>query len=272
MTFAVEALQFEFRAVDRVVFPPGKAGNVVRGAFGLALLDVAGEDAYERLFAPEAAKGPSGLGDPPRPFVFRAQQLDGRTVVPGDLLRLDVHLFYPLPEWVEWFERALVKAMVSGIGPGRGRAELADIARRRVEIPLAPETTSHLLVRFLTPTEIKEGGHILGRPDFPALFSRARDRVSTLRSLYGPGPLEIDFRAMAERSHAVRMTRCDVQHAAVERRSSRTGQTHPLGGFTGEAEYEGDPGEFVPFLRAAQWTGIGRQTVWGKGAIEIQAR
>jgi len=34
-------------------------------------------------------------------------------------------------------------------------------------------------------------------------------------------------------------------------------------------EYEGDLTEFVPYLRAARWTGVGRQTAWGKGAIEI---
>ena len=40
-----------------------------------------------------------------------------------------------------------------------------------------------------------------------------------------------------------------------------------LGGFVGEAEYEGDLTEFVPYLRAAHWTGVGRQTAWGKGAL-----
>jgi hypothetical protein len=37
----------------------------------------------------------------------------------------------------------------------------------------------------------------------------------------------------------------------------------------GEAQYEGDLAEFVPFLEAAQFTGVGRQTVWGKGQIEV---
>ena len=61
------------------------------------------------------------------------------------------------------------------------------------------------------------------------------------------------------------MTRCDIHHVETSRRSGRTGQIHSLGGFVGEAEYEGDLTEFVPYLRAAQWTGVGRQTAWGKG-------
>lgn len=65
------------------------------------------------------------------------------------------------------------------------------------------------------------------------------------------------------------MTRCNIANVDIERRSTRTGQTHSIGGFIGEAEYEGDLREFLPFLKAAQWTGVGRQTVWGKGQIAI---
>ena len=66
------------------------------------------------------------------------------------------------------------------------------------------------------------------------------------------------------------MTRCNVRHIDVERRSSRTGaQIHSIGGFVGEAEYEGELGKFIPYLKAASWTGVGRQTVWGKGEVRI---
>ena len=49
-----------------------------------------------------------------------------------------------------------------------------------------------------------------------------------------------------------------------------TGQHHPLEGFTGEAEYSGSLDDFLPYLRAAQWTGVGRQTVWGKGELSVE--
>ena len=101
------------------------------------------------------------------------------------------------------------------------------------------------------------------------LFARVRDRISSLRAFYGAGPLDIDFRGLGERAAEVRMTRCDIRSIEIERRSSRTGQIHSLGGFMGEAGYEGALAEFVPFLEAAQFTGVGRQTVWGKGQIEV---
>jgi hypothetical protein len=28
--------------------------------------------------------------------------------------------------------------------------------------------------------------------------------------------------------------------------------------------------EFLPYLEAARWTGVGRQTVWGKGEIAVE--
>jgi hypothetical protein len=114
---------------------------------------------------------------------------------------------------------------------------------------------------------LKSGDRLAARPEFSILFARLRDRISTLSAIYGHGPLEIDFRAMGARAARVALSRCDLTWHSTERRSSRTGQNHPIGGFTGEAEYEGDLAEFLPYLRAGQWTGVGRQTVWGKGEL-----
>jgi hypothetical protein len=117
---------------------------------------------------------------------------------------------------------------------------------------------------------LKAGDQLVTRPEFDVLFARARDRVSTLRALYGAGPLEIDFRAMGQRAAAVRITRCQLRHVKAERRSSRTGQVHSIGGFVGVVEYEGELGEFIPYLEAACWTGVGRQCVWGKGQLRLE--
>jgi hypothetical protein len=106
---------------------------------------------------------------------------------------------------------------------------------------------------------------------FGVLFARVRDRISTLRSLYGEGPLPIDFQALADRAGLVRTVDCDLQYQDVPRRSSRTAAVHGIGGVTGRVDYEGDLTEFLPYLRAAGWTGVGRHTVWGNGVIEVVA-
>ena len=121
---------------------------------------------------------------------------------------------------------------------------------------------------FQTPTELK-GNPANDRMPFGVLFARIRDRISTLRGLYGEGPLPIDFQAMAERANNVRTVKCDLHYQNVVRRSSRTGAVHSIGGVEGQVDYEGELAEFVPWLNAARYTGVGRHTVWGNGQIEV---
>ena len=289
--FEFYRFRFHFRAIDAVHFPPGKSANVVRGAFGMVLRDTAPPAAYKRLFEPGAATGPrtpSGLADWPRPFVLRAAHLDGLTVAAGGGFFFDVHVFDLHGPALGHFRRAFAEFAESGIGAHRGRArldrveqlDLADGAERVESAPLPPSVVAldpdpalveRVGVRFVTPTELKSGGGLVERPEFPILSGRLRDRLSTLRALYGAGPLDIDFRAMGERANAIRLVRCDLAWEKVERKSRRTGQVHPLGGFMGEADYEGDLAEFMPWLRAARWVGVGRQTVWGKGDMRVLA-
>lgn len=309
MTFEFYRFRFYFRAAGVLYFPPFKSGNIVRGAFGSIFRKIVCVPecrdaktcalrttcAYARIFEPHAARGegPSGLADWPRPFVFRASELDGRAIREGEPFHFDVHLFDVRDPALPYFVLAFAQLARDGLGPGRGRAELVSVAQldlagaplrqifdgarfRTADLPAptafdlaqAPAPVTRLRVRFVSPTELKAGQRLAERPEFPILFGRLRDRISTLRARYGPGPLEIDFRAMGERAALVRMTRSDLRWHEIDRRSSRTGRRHPLGGFVGQAEYEGPLAEFLPYLQLGKWVGVGRQTVWGKGEIE----
>jgi len=259
-TFEVTVCRLHFTSRGPLYFAQGMPANVIRGFLGASLFAT---PAYRRLFAPRNESGPSGFRDAPRPFVLRAAHLDGVTVDRGEPFYVDVHLFLPGSEVVDEVKSAFTRW---------ARAELREAAVKRVSICLnpPPASMSELRVRFLTPTELKSGAQIAVRPEFSVLFARARDRVSALRAAYGNGPLEIDFTGMGERAAQVRMTACDVRHTSVERLSKGTGQRHPVGGFTGFATYIGEMGEFLPILRAAEWTGVGRQTVWGNGAVKLE--
>jgi hypothetical protein len=299
MPLQLYPLRFAFRAIDSLYFPPGKSANILRGAFGEILRATAGDALYQRMFAPAVGRAPSpaaspsagqaagrpladqevrlttqpsGFADSPRPFVLRTSHLDGCRFAPGSEFHFGFPLFDTRKECLEAVSTTFARLAEDGLGPGRGRAELIAV---HGDVPLslsldpADAAVNHLTVRFVTPTELKTAGELAERPEFPILAARLRDRISALRTLYGDGPLTIDFRGFAERAAKIRMTRCDVRHESVQRRSTRTGQTHPLGGFTGEAEYEGDLREFLPYLQAARWTGVGRQTVWGKGELDV---
>ena len=286
MTLELRALHAEWEATEPVRFPPGKAGNLIRGALGLALqktccLPECREPescperftcVYARLFEPVASgRLPSGLADPPRPFVLRAAHLDGRHFKPGRLFGFDLHLFDLDPAPSEALRAAMSRLAEHGLGREKGHAICRGVSLRPVTLDLAPEDNApaRIRVRFVTPTELKHAGRKVGVPEFPILLARIRDRLSTLRSLYGPGPLPIDFRDLVRRAEAVRIVSCRLEQREVSRRSSRTGQTHLIGGFLGDVVYEGELGEFLPYLRAAWWTGVGRHTVWGNGLIEV---
>src|SRR3954452_701476 len=239
VTFDILPLRFEFDALDTIHFPAGQAANILRGALCLTL--------DPSLFSPRAVAGPSGLADPPRPFVFRCRHLDGATFAPGAAFHFDLNLF-------ALDARDAVIAAFAQSALCHGRADFRSATGDPLSLDLSPRSDApgRLRVDFLTPTELKPVNH----PDFPVLFARIRDRVSSLRALYGAGPLAIDFAALGARAAAVATTRCDLHPVDVERRSSRTGQTHPIGGFLGSAEYEGPLAEFLPYLEAARWTGV----------------
>jgi hypothetical protein len=234
------------------------------------------------MFEPTAiAGGPSGLSDWPRPFVFRATHLDGCTISAGASFYFDLNLFDMSHPAIAYLVQAFAELGREGLGPGRGRAELVNVSHRGQVLQDNPEPLvlsldppderiERVIVRFLTPTELKSGQQKAARPEFGILASRIRDRLSTLRELYDEGPLAIDFRGFGERAARVHLTRCELAQVDVARRSSRTTQVHSIGGFVGEAEYDGDVTEFIPYLHVAQWTGVGRQTVWGKGEVRIQ--
>ena len=280
MTFDLISLRFHFRARTPIQFGPYASGNTLRGILGAGLRRIyctsecpghSGERAracplnascpYGQIFEPSPSpEGPSGLADPPRPFVLRAAHLDDRAIAAGEPFWFDINLFDTRKLSIEHLTRAFAEF-----------ALLESVEQRPISLSLEPAASEvkRVRVEFRTPTQLKVAGTV-GEPDFATLFARLQDRISTLRALYGSGPLASDFRRMRERAAQIRTIGCQLQNISAKRRSSRTGQVHSIGGFIGTAEYEGELDEFVPYLEAARWTGVGRQCVWGKGELALQ--
>ncbi len=250
---------------------------------------------YAKIFAPVAdGPGPSGFADPPRPFVFRARHLDGHTIRPGRPFYFDLNVFSLEPGTLAYFVLTFAALAREGLGPNRGKAELQCVRRlaagglpeqviyssagqmvaglvEPVTLSLDPDAAASRKIRieFLSPTELKHDQKIVERPEFPVLFGRIRDRICTLSALYGEGPVEMDYQAIGARAALIKMTNCQMSRQESGRRSTRTGQVHSIGGFAGAADYEGDLAEFLPWLEAARYTGVGRQAVWGKGELFV---
>lgn len=246
-------MRLAFRAREALRFVGGPLpGNVLRGALGTSIDDAA-------LFAPRPANGgPSGLKDPPRPYVFRARHLADCEIAAGELFDFTLHLFTAQTQpFAEAFRR-LTRL-------GGAAVELLRVDQEAKLLSLEPwaNAAGRIEVHFLAPTELKRGF------GFGGLVETARDRVSNLRAFYGAGELEIDHRGLGARARQVRTISTDLREVEAQRRSSRTGQRHSIGGQMGTVTYEGEGlGEFLPYLEAARWTGVGRQTSWGKGELE----
>ncbi len=296
-TFSLYPLRFSFNATDPCHFPANGAANSLRGAFGsisrrLACVPDcpgfaglptracprAAECFYARVFEPPALPiGPSGFHNRPRPFVFRAAHLDGLDIAPGAPFHFDLHLFDTRPGAalaIRHLTDVFTEMSQEGWGSHRSRAKLTDVSPPELlTLELAAATDAdiqRIFVEFLTPTELKSNGELTEHLAFVTLFNRIRDRLSALSTFYGEGELDFDFKALAQRASAISVENTTLMHVDRHRRSSRTGQQHSLGGFLGHAVYAGHLTEFWPWLQAAQWTGVGRQTTWGKGQILVR--
>ena len=226
-------LRLEFQVNDPLYFPAAKAANTLRGAL---LTEVPA----------------------PSPFVFRARHLNGRGFQPGEGFHFDLHLFAPLQQRIT---EAFAALAAQGFGPSRSKATLKSATSEEIRLSLAPDPSApdEIRIEFLTPTELKHHNAIASRPEFPILFARVHQRIARLRGESSP---------IASDPESIGIERCEISRQRVERRSTRTGQVHSIGGFTGFAEYRGDFTEFLPYLKAAEWTGVGRHVVWGNGELK----
>ncbi len=205
--------------------------------------------------------------------MLRARHLNSTTIAPGASFSVGLNLFDVSSELVEALQEAFREAAPHGLGPDRARVSFLELAPlETVVIALddsAPEAR-RVRIHLLTPTELKGAADWETKPVFTPLACRIRDRISTLRALYGDGPLAIDFREFERHSAQIALIQSRLKKKEASRRSTRSGQCHSLGGVIGEIEYSGDLARFLPYLEAAQWTGVGRYTVWGNGELTTQ--
>ena len=309
MQLRFHRLRFYFRARAPLFLAAGAAANQVRGGLGRILKTAcppgcaapetcpSGRNClYGRLFDPApAADGPSGLRDAPRPFVLRPRGMEERRVAAGETLALDIHLFDLAAGRPEQLAAAVAQWAVDGLGPVRRSAELARAEQigsagavervifdgdsllpsgQPLMVPLAgagDAAVREVTVEFLSPTELKGDEFSVRSPGFGPLFGRALERVATLARLYNGEAVAVDFRALNAAARTVRVLESDLHSVERERTSAHTGQRHSLGGLAGRVRYAGDDlRPFLPWLNAASWTGVGRQTVWGKGEIRMR--
>lgn len=267
--------------------------------------ELRGRCPYPAVFAPSASTVEpdrpeiARLRDPPRPFVLRDPRPEAASLPPGTTLGLGLTIVGRAVKELPYFVVTLRRLGEVGLGRERTRFHIervraldaagvgagevtSDAGVARVGMPLtASELTRpgdalarRVRVRFRTATDLRIGGAPAREaPSLGTIVRRARDRASALAAFFGDGPLFDDAegaRALADAADGVRLVAAETEHAHSARRSSRTGQRHPLEGILGAALYEGERlAELMPWLRLAERLGVGKHTTFGLGHVEV---
>lgn len=129
---------------------------------------------------------------------------------------------------------------------------------------------TRLTLRFATPVDLRDRGTPVEIPEFGPLVRRLRDRASSLAVFFGDGPLELDFKGVSALADTVRLVENRTRVVTVNRRSSKTGQRHDVGGFVGEATYDGEAiGRLMPLVRVGEVMHVGKHAAFGNGRMEV---
>jgi CRISPR/Cas system endoribonuclease Cas6 (RAMP superfamily) len=159
----------------------------------------------------------------------------------------------------EWIATRLRQLCSAGVSPAVGVSDANGHA-----------SVERVTIRFLTPTFLRADGGVVRRPEFHHVFKRLRDRINALSTFFGDGPLDADFRDLGERAEKVRTVSAQIEWVERFRTSSKTHQRHELSGFVGEATYEGELTEFLPWLALGEAIGVGRHAVFGNGTLQVK--
>lgn len=247
--------------------------------------------------------------DVPRPFVFRASSDDKKTkFLPGEKFQFGLVLIGRALDHLPYFVLSFRDLAAQGIGLNRAKCELELVEEQTLDSLLqsdrqASPSPEHQIfassdqvfhspkgldleqwvaqrvrqlssgieisINFLTPTLLKAENAIARSPEFHHLFKRLRDRINSLSTFFGGGPLSADFAGLGLRAEQVRTVSSDVRWVERFRTSSKTHQRHELSGFTGTAVYAGDLHEFLPWLALGELVHLGKHSAWGSGWISV---
>jgi CRISPR-associated endoribonuclease Cas6 len=252
---------------------------------------------YGKVFEPQNFYGPLRYRDVPRPFVFSLNDDEREFLYEGESFNLGINLFGWARDSYLHFIRVIEEIGNEGIGPLRGKYLIRNVFYEDYygnHFPLKndngyiqpesiklPETdlnydtddVSEFKISFLTPSLIKYENQIIRNPDFYQLFCRIRDRISAIAFFHNGITLSENFKALEEEAKKVEIKESSIKWVEVKRRSSKTGLFQDLSGIKGSIIFGLKDRNllkyFYPWLKLAEITGIGKNTVWGMGRIKL---
>lgn len=236
----------------------------------------------------------------PRPYVLDAPEGSRLAFAEGEHLHFGLTLVGRANDYFPYFVFAFQRLEESGLGAGRqegkGRFRLLEVRAEREDgekvVVYTPEggldtlrlpvirgaelmrraqdvRADRLCVRFVTPTRLRFEGKLTDQIEFHHLIRALLHRLSSLLYFHcGTEPV-VDFAGLIEQAERVRTVRRSLQWVEQERYSRRQRSRLQMGGFTGEAVFEGNLEPFLPLLVAGEYVHLGKGTVMGLGKIQL---
>ncbi len=258
---------------------PDFSGGVLHGALGDALKSV-DADASAALFDPAQYR-------PRQPFPWRM------VVGPPPPCRLvtEFLLFGRATRFATHLKTAMERLADKGLGKARSPLRLLRVDLRQPQgdyvqansdlgtasaVPLSviaqrdiPAQAERVEVRLLSSLRLKQKGRLMATaPKFEWLFQMLAERA---QQLAGEADHLLDFPENWRASAAeVTLVQAETQWYEFSRYSARQRSTQRFGGLVGELVYAGQIGPFLPWLRAAEWLGIGGKTTFGLGNVSVE--
>lgn len=263
--------------------------------------------AYALLFTPSGMTGAKRIRNCPRGYVLKPPLSQETNFTSSSPLRFEIVLVGDRVDYFPYVVVPLKELGRVGIGLNRGRFKLGDIefvdtdgsghtvyeaetntvrnaARRRLSLDDIIAKTSALsqemlTLRFLTPTRIKynptgEKGksRLVRRPEFHHIVRRLRDRISALSAAYCGGPLDMDFKGLAEKALKIETVSSTLRWVEIKRKSRTQGTVHDQSGFVGDITFEGDLAGFLPLILLGEYVHVGEDAVFGNGWYGVRGR
>jgi len=146
-----------------------------------------------------------------------------------------------------------------------------NLERLNIENPI--DFNDHNAVRIIikSPLRIlKDNGKT---PDlqFPVLVRSMIRRVTSLLNTYGPGEPSLDYSGLVKKAENISIKENALSWFDWKRYSASQDRKMFMGGLTGQIEYKGGLGPFLPFLKTSEKVHAGKNTAFGLGWIALES-
>jgi CRISPR-associated endoribonuclease Cas6 len=242
----------------------------------------------------------------PHPFILEPPTDSQRTYEQGEDLSFGLTLIGRATDYLPYFIYAFDELGRIGIGKGRGKYELREVAEdnpsNNDDPPRGEELTGRVIYRgdnkvlsqpngpvrwsdlmttapaplasmrlsFMTPARIKYDGRLTKDLEFHVLFRNLLRRISLLSYFHCGYRLDDEgFKDLIEQAKDIKVVKRAIYWDDWQRYSNRQQTRMNMGGFMGEITYEGNFEPFWPYIKLGEYVHVGKGSSFGLGRYRV---